>query len=462
MAVRRLVWFRNDLRMHDHAPLLRAAQADAALAVYVFDARHDQTTASGAEVAGARRRQFVAECAESLRDDLRDLGSDLVLRRGSPAEQVAVVANEWGASEVHVHGDVTPYERDDERDAAERLERHGITLVRHEGGTLIDPERLGFEGRLPRVFSKFRRIAEKRPCFGDALPAPRWLPPAGARPADDSAWTNYAHARDETPVFRGGERAGEKHLATWMWDLDALKTYKETRNGMLRPADSSRLSPWLALGCLSPRRVHAEIKRYELERVANQSTYWLVFELLWRDYFRLLAAETGADLFQRDGVAQRSLQWSQDGDTYDAWKEGRTGIPLVDAAMRELALTGFMSNRARQNVASFFSKTLQLDWRWGAEWFEHSLIDYDPANNWGNWQYVAGVGTDPRDRLFNVVGQSERYDPDAEFIARWVPELSGLPAQERHAPWRSRSPPAGYPSPIIDLDQFWREQRDGR
>jgi deoxyribodipyrimidine photo-lyase len=272
-------------------------------------------------------------------------------------------------------------------------------------------------------------------------------------------------ARDPRARFTylGGSTAAHARLQTYFWDLDRLRIYKETRNGMLDPDDSSRLSAWLALGCISPRTVYAEVKRYEQERVRNESTYWLVFELLWRDYFRFILAKHGAKLFRPSGIQGIPIPWQQDWPRFQAWCRGETGYPLVDANMRELAATGFMSNRGRQNVASFLTKNLGIDWRMGAEWFESLLIDYDVASNYGNWNYTAGVGNDARGfRYFHIPKQSREYDPKGDYLRHWLPELAGIPGDKIHEPYRLTAAEqkqfgvrlgVDYPRPLVDLEK---------
>ena len=201
--------------------------------------------------------------------------------------------------------------------------------------------------------------------------------------------------------------------------------------------DSSKLSPYLALGLISPVSVFHQVLTYEQKRMSNQSTYWLRFELLWREYFHAMALACGNSLFQRDGVKRISLSWSSDRDAFTRWTQGQTGVPIVDACMRELAMTGFSSNRARQISACFLSNYMGVDWRWGAAWVEQHLIDYDPCSNWGNWQYVSGVGTGPQDRVMSMRRQADRYDGSALFTRRWVEELGdvGLDEIQRHTPW---------------------------
>lgn len=262
--------------------------------------------------------------------------------------------------------------------------------------------------------------------------------------------------------FRGGETAALARLKEYLWDSDCLKTYKETRNGMLGGNYSSKFSPWLAHGCLSPRTVVAEVGRYEKERVANDSTYWLLFELIWRDYFRFYALAHGTRLFQlwgpRNSPDDGTRQWRADARLLQSWGLGVTGYPFVDANMRELLATGFQSNRGRQNVASFFVKDLDMDWRLGGEWFEGLLLDHDVGSNWGNWTYVAGVGADPReDRYFLIPKQSRDYDRQGEYMRHWLPELAHAPVDALHDP-HARMPKelvsgssARYPPCVVQL-----------
>ena len=233
-----------------------------------------------------------------------------------------------------------------------------------------------------------------------------------------------APERDERAVwqFKGGETEGLKRMHHYFWEADALRNYKETRNGLLGADYSSKFSPWIALGCLSPREVYWEVKKYESERIANDSTYWLVFELLWRDYFRFMFKKYGNKFFHKTGFKGQQLpEAPNQEELFERWKNGQTGVPFIDANMHELNATGFMSNRGRQNVASYLVKDLKVNWTWGAAYFEEKLIDYCPASNWGNWAYVAGVGNDPReDRYFNIAKQAQTYDPKGAYVAYWL------------------------------------------
>jgi deoxyribodipyrimidine photo-lyase len=225
--------------------------------------------------------------------------------------------------------------------------------------------------------------------------------------------------------FVGGESEGLKRLNEYTWKGRNILTYKETRNGLLGKDYSSKFSPWLANGSLSVRRIIAEINRFEKKVKKNQSTYWLKFELLWREYFRLIALKYGKRIFEKAGIRGNVQTYNNNMGLFNKWKNGETGNDFVDANMKELLLTGFMSNRGRQNAASYLCKDLNVDWRWGASWFESSLIDYDVYSNWCNWMYVAGVGNDPREnRHFNTKKQAEIYDPNSRYRKTWLSRVS--------------------------------------
>ena len=264
--------------------------------------------------------------------------------------------------------------------------------------------------------------------------------------------------------YGGGEMEALKHLDAYLFHRDLLKTYKKTRNGMIGQNYSSKLSPFLAAGNISVRRVYSEIKRYERERTSNESTYWLVFELIWRDFLRFYHIAHGNRIYHLwgpRGITQRNKdqQWKQDLGLFKKWTNGKTGVPFIDASMIELRQTGFMSNRGRQNVASFLVHDLQLDWRLGAMWFEAMLIDHDPCQNYGNWTYAAGVGADPREgRYFNARTQFLRYDKNGEFVKLWIPELKGAKVDNIA---NCVNLPASYPSLAVMPKFKSFKQRNG-
>lgn len=246
---------------------------------------------------------------------------------------------------------------------------------------------------------------------------------------------------------------------------------------MLGADYSTKFSPWLAHGCLSPRYVAQQCSEYEQKRVANKSTYWVIFELLWRDFFKFFAKKHGNSIFFLDGTLGRaahgthpnSRKWGLDKRHLQAWKDGMTGYPLVDANMRELKASGFMSNRGRQNVCSFLAIDMNTDWRYGADHFEQELLDYDIYSNWGNWCSGAGM-TGGRLNRFNIVKQSKDYDCHGEYVKYWCPELKDLPVSLVHEPWKMTPEEQenfgvkigrDYPKPIVQPSAYVPQNRDG-
>jgi deoxyribodipyrimidine photo-lyase len=288
---------------------------------------------------------------------------------------------------------------------------------------------------------------------GCAVAAPSVSSPsisaAASAPGEDLPIPRAADARGAF-TMKGGESAAHERISHYITNgVGRLSTYKDTRNGLVGADYSSKLSPYLASGCITARQVLAAVRAFEGSPtgVANDSTYWLIFELLWRDYMRFYALHHGRRLFFLGGpqgaAGRAKWPWDRDPVKFRRWQLGKTGYPIIDAHMRELLLTGFMSNRGRQIVASFLVRDLELDWRLGAEHFESTLVDHDVASNWGNWQYAAGVGADPReDRYFNIVKQGNDYDPQAEHIRLWVPEAKHLPTRV-----------------LLDVRQFGEAQR---
>ena len=476
MTKRALVWHRNDLRVTDHAPLAGAAQdGSEVIALYVFDDRQFGTTPAGFPKTGGFRARFLIESVEALRRRYRALGIALVVRRGRPEELLPALVEELGIGAVYFHTYPTHDELAVERAAVARLE---VPCRAVWGHTLHAPEDLPFEvSALPELFTQFRKRVEAASNVREPLAQPQSLRPVtqevalGELPSLEDLGVVAPEPEPRAVLaFAGGEAEGTARLRRYVWEQDLLKTYKETRNGMIGADYSSKLSPWLSLGCISPRQVFLEVKRYERERVENESTYWLTFELLWRDYFAFIAAKHGTRLFRRSGLRGIEVPWKQDHARFDLWCRGETGFPLVDANMRELRATGFMSNRGRQNVGSFLTKNLGIDWRWGAEWFESLLVDYDVASNWGNWSYTAGVGNDARGfRYFNIAKQSRDYDLQGDYVKLWLPELAAVPADRVHEPSTLTSADqtrfgvrigVDYPRPVVDLFESARVNKE--
>lgn len=296
----------------------------------------------------------------------------------------------------------------------------------------------------PDTFTQFRKEVERIVPVREPLPAPH-KPlnklSISVTTGDIPSIADFGHeAIEDEPhsvlQFKGGETAALERLQYYFWESQLVKTYKETRNELIGGDYSSKFSPWLSQGCLSPKTIYFELRKFELAHGANESTYWIFFELLWRDFFRFMGKKHGNKIFLKGGISgEASPRWRNDHRLLQKWIDGLTGVPFIDANMRELKLTGFMSNRGRQNVASFLVKDLFVNWQMGAEYFESMLIDYDSCSNWGNWNYVAGVGSDPREnRYFNILTQARRYDPKGAYVKHWLPELAHVPLEKIHRP----------------------------
>lgn len=419
-----LLWFRNDLRLHDHEALHQAVAAQVPIIpAYIFDERQFKTI-YGFPKTGGFRAKFLLESVSSLQNSLRELGSDLLVRVGKPEEVLPALAREYNCQQVFAHREITSEEIEISEKVAQK-----VTLKEFWGSTLTHVDDLPFEiEKLPDVFTQARKKIEKysevRPCF----PRPNSLIKP-EKPFTEMNLPTLADLGLPAPVtddrtafpFKGGMEAAGAHLQAYIWEKQLIATYKDTRNGLIGADYSGKFSPWLANGSISPREIYWEVKKFEQEVTSNQSTYWMIFELLWRDYFRWIAFKYGTKIFWRHGIKGYStIPMRADKGALEQWRLGQTPMPFVNANMKELLATGFMSNRGRQNVASYLVKDLQVDWRLGAAWFESQLIDYDPCSNYGNWIYVAGVGNDPREnRYFNIEKQANVYDPEGEYRRLW-------------------------------------------
>lgn len=461
------------------------------------------------------RAKFLLESVQNLRDNLEENGSGLVVAYGKSEDVMEKLCHSMNNVEPNVfcQEEIASEELTVDKNMKRILKKYGGSLESTWGSCLYDIDDLPFVdgvNGMPDTFTPFRNKMEKKCQIAAPLPKPSKstlaLPTdesildvlkdvaSGISSSDSSGndpnsipncslnymptlqelgYNNHEIASVTNPDdkrgvmnFKGGETAALARVQDYIFDKDRLKIYFDTRNGMLGADYSTKFSPWLAHGCLSPRFVAKECKRYEEETgIVNKSTYWVVFELLWRDFFRFFSVKHGNSIFFLDGTLGReahgshpnSRKWGLPKKQLDAWKEGLTGYPLVDANMRELAATGFMSNRGRQNVASFLAIDMNCDWRYGADHFESLLLDYDVYSNWGNWCSAAGM-TGGRLNRFNIVKQSKDYDKEGEYVRHWIPELKDVPTNLVHEPWKMSKEQQSqfgcrlgvdYPNPII-------------
>jgi deoxyribodipyrimidine photo-lyase len=462
-----LLWFKQDLRLDDH-PALQAGLAEKELLpLFVLDPALFEANEFGMRSMGVHRARFLLESLAALDSELRQRGSALLIIQGMPEQVIPELVYKLHLQQVLTLEEIAPRERAQ----LDRVVRAlgDVPLQQLPANNLLRPEALPFAlEQLPSVFSQFRSQVEQRLQVFQPRHAPERLPalPDGARallqPIPSLSQLGLGEPMNVPASafpFSGGEPAALARVRDYLWKTQTVRQYKDTRNGMLGSEYSSKFSPWLANGSLSARRVVAELRRHEAQFQRNDSTYWLWVEMLWRDFFRWTLLRHGAALFRANGLKANAGRSSQVDQRFHDWCQGRTGMPMVDANMRELAATGFMSNRGRQIVASYLINDLQQDWRHGAAWFEEHLIDYDSASNWGNWAYLAGVGNDPRqNRVFNALRQAREYDPQAAYVSLWLPELRQVPEALRHTPFlmavgHLRS--LGYPR-LEQIPESWK------
>jgi deoxyribodipyrimidine photo-lyase len=444
------MWFRRDLRVRDLPALAEACgRHEQVVPLFVFDPKLLK-----GRFRSAGRIAWMLECLAALDHELRERGGRLVVRDGRPETEVRRVARETEARAVHISDDVTGFARARDARVEQALDRDGVELVRHPGLYVADVRAIATKQGTPyTVYSPFlrawkaqpRREVERAP---QRIAMPRIA--AGRLPSLAALGVRAPPKLEDRPA--PGEDAARRAARAWI-ESRRLERYAQRRDVLAEP--TSRLSAYLRFGCLSPLKLERAVSRHSRYRD----------QLAWRDFFgavQLHFPHTARVEFQE---RYRTLPWDSDRALVNAWREGRTGYPVVDAAMRQLASTGWMHNRARMIVGSFLTKDLQQDWREGERHFMTHLLDGDVPNNNGGWQWIASTGTDPApyfQRLFNPMTQQRRFDPDGRYVRRWCPELHAVPDDKLAQPWTMSSDEqerAGcrigrdYPEPIVDHAQ---------
>ena len=426
---RSIVWFKTDLRLHDNETLVRAIeQSDEVLPVYCIDENHFKLTDFGFQKTGSFRAKFLLESLKDLDANLRKLGSGLIVVKGKPEIELYKLVKEFGVNKIFAKREVAYEEKLTEQLVEKEVWKLHCSFENFSTSTLYHAQDLPFTIKdIPDVFTNFKRKVEHETTVRSIFQKPIQIK-STAIPIVQ--FPSLKQLNLEIPVneeravirFIGGESEGLKRLNYYFFETQFISNYKETRNGMMGGDYSSKFSSWLALGCLSPREIYYELRKYEIEFGANDSTYWIIFELLWRDYFRFMMKKFRNKYFLQNRISKtENKTLIPDETSLQNWMDGKTGKDFIDANMLELKLTGFMSNRGRQNVASYLCNDLNLDWRYGAAYFEQQLIDYDVCSNWGNWAYLAGVGNDPRGkRYFNIEKQAQLYDPKNKYVDFWL------------------------------------------
>ncbi len=418
-----LLWLRRDLRLADHPALLAARDAaDEVVPVFVLD-----DVLRGP--AGPNRLAFLYR---ALRDLTERTGGALRVVHGSPATTIARLAQECGATSVHISSDHGPYGRRRDAAVSEALGEIPLVTTGSPYGVTPGTIRKG-DGTPYKVFTPFSRAWRERGLHSPAA-TPRSVP------WSDGGLRSTGVPKDPATTADLPEATEEAALARWREFRDhVLPDYADTRN--LPAVDgTSRLSPYLKYGLLHPRTLHADLD--------PSSTF--ATELIWRDFYADVLWQQPQTA--REDLNDLPLEYDAPGPLFDAWTRGETGYPIVDAGMRQLLATGWMHNRVRMIVASFLTKDLHVWWRHGAQHFLEHLVDGDLASNQHGWQWTAGTGTDasPYFRVFNPVTQGQKFDPDGAYLRRWVPELAGVPGKAVHEPWTLPALPSGYPARIVD------------
>ncbi|WP_394200671.1 DASH family cryptochrome [Marinagarivorans algicola] len=432
-----LYCFDNDLRVHDNPALLHASHSvDVLICVAIIDPKHISPNRYGLEGIGLHRKRFLKQSLVALNNQLLSMQQQLHVIIDHPMDAIAKLITLCDINVIYSTQHAGFYEKTYWQLLQKRYK--SIHFRQYHGHTIFSPSQLPFDlPNVPASFSAFRKNIEKL-----KIPSPvqrvsylPMQPTAHTSPALEGLTHLYREpfsvlndqCNEGDGGFEGGEERALSHVQQY-FSGQLPAGYKQVRNALDGWNNSTKLSAWLANGCLSPRTVIDKLKHYEATVDKNDSTYWIFFELLWREYFQWYSHSYGAKLFCFSGIKNQKPLTSFYAERFKKWCLGQTPYPIVNACMKQLNATGYMSNRGRQLVASCFVHELGLDWRYGAAYFERQLIDYDVAANWGNWQYLAGVGADPRgSRKFNLAKQAHMYDPEGVFIHKWHGETLGQP-----------------------------------
>ena len=430
MANTTIYCFRNDLRLSDNPAFLKAC-SDSDFLLPLFCHPKEQLFKSNIPRIGIHRQFFLRQALDELKTVLNTYNSDLIEVYGDFAEEIKKIAETIHATKIIFEKIEAPEELDQENS----VRNIGINVESIWQSSMISPSELPFKPiDMPDIFTDFRKQIEvKKIKIMPPTPKPSSVPPLpiyklhfDKRFNPDYKFTPKKNDQNQNSSFPylekqyfGGEMSALTHLENYL-SLKLPYTYKETRNQLSGLHFSTKFSPWLSIGCISAKYIAFKIKEFENKFGANESTYWIWFELLWRDYFRFLHFKYGKNLYAKNGLNKSLNSFKHKEENFNIWINGKTGNQLIDAGMKELFFTGYLSNRMRQIVASYLIYDLGCDWRKGAQWFESQLIDYDVYSNHGNWLYIAGKGTDPRGgRRFNTIKQNFEYDPTDTYKNFW-------------------------------------------
>ena len=420
-----LVWFRNNMRVEDNSSLTKAInESDNVIGFINIDPKIFISTKYGFKKTEKYRAKFLLETISDLKSQLEILNISLIITHRDFGQSINEIIDQYGITNIYTQTEWTRDELIEESFIPDE-----INLIKDFDQFLFSPNDVrSLYDNIPRGFSNFRKKCEKYLSVNDTLSIPKSLNSDNKISIEypipslsDLGFKDFEVHKDSVFRFKGGETNAKNRIRNYFFETRNVSTYKLTRNGLIGEDYSSKFSPWLANGSVSVKYIFKSLKEYEKEVEKNDSTYWLYFELIWRDFFKYVSMQHKDKFFNKDGIYGEDKEWSDDKDVLLNWINGKTNEPFVNANMIELSQTGFMSNRGRQNVSNYLTKELKIDWRIGAEYFESMLIDYDVHSNYGNWLYNAGIGNDSMPfRKFNPKLQSERYDPDKSYEKIWL------------------------------------------
>ncbi len=441
-----LLWFKNDLRLHDNESLVEAVNSGKKiLPVYIFTPSLYQELPIGFKKTDFLRFEFSKQCILDLRRNLRNIGGNLMILVGEPQSLLPDLVREHDCDTIIAEQEFATEELN-QIAAIDKALPKNCCFKFYWGRTLYHIDDIPYKIKeIPLTSKAYRINTSKKSTVREPLKIPERcnfldIPDESWGNVPDTDSLNFNQKPDmDTPYVKGGETKALERLEHYLFETEQLSSYRWTRNLSLGMDYSSKFSPYLALGCLSPRTIYKAVKRYEKTVKKNQSTWWMVFELVWRDYFTFKLMRFQNKVYKTEGFTNKTMEFTNNQNLFDRWCAGTTGIPFVDAHMRQLNKTGFMSNRGRVNCASFLVHDYMVDWTWGASYFESKLIDYDVASNWMNWHVQAY-----QIWYTNPVNQALKYRAQ-EFIRKWIPELGSLDDRNILIPWETEV--KNYPKP---------------
>lgn len=440
-----LVWFKNDLRLHDNEALAKAVQeCDELIFCYALEKSNFKKLDLGFKKWGVNRFKFIEQSVVDLQKNLEKVGGHLIIGSDSAAELLPDLVEKYGISDVYAEEEYASEELNLIKEIQDILPK--VKFHFYWGKTLYHKDDIPFTiSKIPLSSKAYRIPAGNESEPREVIKAPTKLKSVKkVKSTKFPSYKKFDFTKKEydaaKPLLEGGETQALKRLQYYTFKSELLTGYRWTRNQSQGLDYSSKFSPYLALGCISPREIFEKVKKYEEKVKKNQSTWWLVFELVWRDYFTFKGMKFGDKIFKTKGYKKKEIPFENNKKIFKRWCEGKTGIPFVDAHMRQLNETGYMSNRGRVNCASYFVHDLNIDWTWGAAYFESKLIDYDVTSNWMNWHMQAF-----EIYYTNPIHQSNKYKAQ-DFIREWIPELKDSNDVEVLIPWESDLP--DYPKPI--------------